>query len=99
MRSPAERGYRVNLAAMLWLLQVTDTVVEKAEEILSQVPEEVGNMVDAAKDDPVLAGVLIGIGVITALVFVWGIVKNALKAAVIGALLSAGAWIWYFNIR
>ncbi len=42
---------------------------------------------------------LVGIGAFTALIFVFGIVKHAVKAAVLGAVLSVAAWIWYFNIR
>ena len=46
-----------------------------------------------------LAAILIGIGVLTALIFFWGVVKQVFKAAIVGAVLSAGAWYWYFNIR
>ena len=28
-----------------------------------------------------------------------GIFRQAMKAAIVGAVLSAGAWYWYFNIR
>jgi len=80
-------GSGVNLAAMLTLFQDSD-IVDQGRQL-----------VDAAKDDPVLAGVLIGIGVITAGIVVFGLVKQLFKAAFIAALLSAGAWFWYFNIR
>jgi hypothetical protein len=33
------------------------------------------------------------------MLFVWGIMKHAIKAAIIGGILSVGAWFWYFNIR
>ena len=78
----------VNLIAMRGFLQVTDTLVERGEELI-----------EAAKADPVLAGVLIGVGVLTALIFVVGLGKQAFKAALVGAILSAGTWYWYFNIR
>jgi hypothetical protein len=80
-----ERGG--NLAAMLTLFQDSD-IVDQGRQV-----------VEAAKDDPVLAGVLIGIGVITAGIVVFGLIKQLFKAAFVAALLSAGAWFWYFNIR
>lgn len=84
---------------MLRLLQVTDTLVERGEELLEQGRDTVENLVETARAEPALLAILIGIGVLTAFIFVWGLVKHVVKAAVIGGLLSAGAWYWYFNIR
>jgi hypothetical protein len=64
---------------------------------LLAVPTE--ELVEAAKADPVLLGVLIGVGVLAALFFVFGIFKQFFKTAVFAGLLSAGVWYWYFNIR
>ena len=64
-----------------------------------QIPEEVQQGIDTVKANPVLMWTLIGVGIFTALVFVFGIIKQAFKAALLGAILSVGAWIWYFNIR
>lgn len=63
------------------------------------IPENAGEIVDTVKANPVLLAVLIGVGVLTAFLFVWGIMKSAIKAVIFGGLLSVGAWIWYFNIR
>lgn len=63
------------------------------------VPEQVGEVIDAAKTDPVLAGALIVIGVATLALFVWGLTKQVFKAALFAGLASAGVWYWYFNIR
>ena len=84
---------------MLRLLQVTDTLVEEGGELLEQGKETVNQIVEAAKADPVLLAVLIGIGVITLGVFFWGIVKQVFKAALVAGLLSAAVWFWYFNVR
>ncbi|WKZ82504.1 MAG: hypothetical protein QY307_10540 [Acidimicrobiia bacterium] len=74
---------------MLHLLaQIPVTIPENAEEIIDQV-----------KENPVLAAILLGVGLLTAFVFVWGITKQAFKAAIFGGLLSAAAWYWYFNVR
>jgi hypothetical protein len=63
---------------------------------LQQRGEEI---VDTVKANPVLMWTLVGVGALTALVFLFGILKHAFKAAIFGAILSVGAWIWYFNIR
>lgn len=64
-----------------------------------QIPEEVQQGIETVKANPALMWTLIGVGIFTALVFVFGIIKQAFKAALLGAILSVGAWIWYFNIR
>lgn len=51
------------------------------------------------KANPVLLGILIVIGLLTAFLFFWGIFKQALKVALFAGLLSLAAWYWYFNIR
>lgn len=68
-------------------------------QIPDDLPERAGQIVDQVKANPVLLAMLIGVGVITAVVFLWGIVKQAFKAAIFAGLLSVGAWYWYFNIR
>jgi hypothetical protein len=72
-------------------------------DLLDRVPEglreQAGQIVEEVKANPTLAAILIGVGVLTALLFVWGIVKQFFKAAIFAGLASAGAWYWYFNIR
>lgn len=65
----------------------------------TEVPERVGEVIDAAKADPALAGVLIAAGLATLGIFFWGMVKQVFKAAFFAGLASAGIWYWYFNIR
>ena len=84
---------RGNLAAMLKVFvrlaqAVTPTLPEQGEEIIQQI-----------NSNPQLKWTLIGIGAFCALVFVFGIIKHAFKAAILFAVLSVAAWIWYFNIR
>lgn len=81
---------------MLRFAQVPDEIVERVPE---DVRDRVGEIADTVEANPVLAAALIGVGVLTALIFVWGVVRQAFKAAFFGAVLSAGAWYWYFNIR
>lgn len=63
------------------------------------IPEIAAQIVDQVKANPQLLAILIGVGVLTAVLFVWGIMKHAIKATIIGGILSVGAWFWYFNIR
>jgi hypothetical protein len=65
----------------------------------TEVPEQVGDVIEAAKADPVLAGVLVAVGLATLGIFFWGIVKQVFKAAFFAGLASAVVWFWYFNIR
>lgn len=65
----------------------------------TEVPERVGDVIDAAKADPVLAGALVAAGLATLGIFFWGIVKQVFKAAIFAGLASAGIWYWYFNIK
>ncbi len=71
--------------------------------ILSQtdglVPDQVDEVIEAAKADPVLAGALIAAGVATLMIFVWGLTKQLFKAALFAGFSSAGIWYWYFNIK
>ena len=66
--------------------------------LFGQTPQP-GEIIDTVKANPVLLAVLIGVGVFTAGIFLFGIVKQTMKAAIFGGLLSFGAWYWYFNIR
>jgi len=78
---------------------IPDDTQERIGDLIDRGVEEGGRLLEAAEADPVLLGILIAIGVITALVFVWGIVKHAFKAALFGGMLSVATWVWYFNIR
>jgi len=80
---------RSNLRSMLHFLFQTDDVV----------PDQVGEVIDAAKTDPVLAAALIAAGVATLALFVWGLSKQLFKAALFAGAASAGVWYWYFNIK
>ncbi len=80
---------------MLYWLQVPDTLVERGEEFLEQGRE----MLETAKAEPLLLAVLIGLSVLAAVVFFWGMAKRLFKSAIIAGVLGAGAWYWYFNIH
>ncbi|MCB2222665.1 MAG: hypothetical protein KQH83_00710 [Actinobacteria bacterium] len=83
---------------MLRLFFQTTTTTTPAD-LIEQGRETVSQIVEAAKADPTLLAVLIGVGVVTLGIFFWGLVKQVFKAALVAGLLSAGVWFWYFQIR
>jgi hypothetical protein len=70
-----------------------------AGRLVQHLPQNVQEGLETVKADPVLMWTLVAVGAVTALVFIIGLMKSAFKAAVLGGLLSAAAWIWYFKIR
>lgn len=79
------------------LEKIPDEVLDRLPEpLVDQIPSE---FITAVSDNPVLVGALIAVGVLAIVIFLWGVVKSAWKAAFFAAIFGAGAWIWYFNIR
>jgi uncharacterized membrane protein len=72
---------------------------ELVDRLPDQVKDKAGQIVEQVRANPTLMWVLVGVGAVTALVFVVGVIKQAFKSAILAGLLSAGAWFWYFNIR
>jgi hypothetical protein len=70
-----------------------------AERVPGGVAEWAGEIADQVRANPELQRILVVIGMITAAIFVFGIIKQAFKAAVIGGILTVVAWFWYFNVR
>lgn len=70
-----------------------------ADQIPDDLAERAGELVEQVKANPVLLGILVVIGVITAVIFLFGVVKQSIKALLVGGALSAAAWFWFFNLR
>jgi hypothetical protein len=58
-----------------------------------------GEIAEQVRANPELQRILIGVGMVTAAIFVFGIAKHAVKAAAIGGVLCVGVWFWYFNVH
>jgi hypothetical protein len=67
-------------------------------EITDRLPDA-DQIVGEVQANPALLAILVIVGLLTGMLFLWGIVKQAVKAAVFAGLASAGVWYWYFNIR
>lgn len=91
--------------------RLPDDVVEDLREgIIDRIPDDVveglpdavtdripSDLLDAASANSTLTAILIGIGVLAVVIFVWGVVKAAYKAAFFAAVVGGAAWFWYFN--
>ncbi len=69
---------------------------QTAQNVPEEVQQTARDIAQRFRDDPAFMWTLVAIGVITAVLFVWLMVKQAFKAAIAGALLCAGAWYWFF---
>ena len=84
--------------------QLRDGVIDKIPDaVVDQLPEGVADripdgLLESAAANPALTAILIGVGVLAVLIFVFGIVKSAFKAAFFAGVIGVGAWYWYFNI-
>ena len=67
-----------------------------AQNVPDEVQETARDIAQRFREDPAFMWTLVAIGVITAIVFIWGMFKQTFKAAIVGALLCAGAWYWFF---
>ena len=85
--------------------RLRDGAIEKIpEDVVELLPPDIqdripSGLLESASANPVLTIVLIAVGVAAALLFFYGLVKSAFKAALFAAVVGGGAWFWYFNIR
>ena len=89
------------MPAILYLLGAL--LMASGGEIVDRIPDDIRErsteIVDTVKANPTLLTILVVVGILTALLFVWGVVRQIFKAALFGGLASAAVWYWYFNIR
>lgn len=75
--------------------QVPEDVVDRLPaSVVDRIPD---GLLESASADPALLAVLAIVGGLAVLVFVWGVVKSAMKAALFAAVVGAAAWYWFFN--
>ncbi len=84
--------------------QLRDGVIDKIpDSVVDQLPDGVvdripDGLLESATANPALSAILIGVGVLAVVIFLFGIVKSAFKAAFFAGVIGAAAWYWYFNI-
>jgi hypothetical protein len=82
----------------IWLLAQTIP-----DELVERIPDDLRNRADEivaeVQANPALLGILVVVGVVSAIIFFWGVVKQFFKAALFAGFASAAAWYWFFNLR
>ncbi len=75
--------------------QIPEDVVEQLPQtVVDRLPE---GLLASTGGDPALLAVLAIVGGLAVLIFVWGVVKSAFKAALFAGVVGAAAWFWFFN--
>ena len=81
--------------------QLREGVIDKVpEEVVNRLPDSIADRIPAGflESTPEFVWVLLAIGALAVVVFLWGIVKSAWKAAFFAAILGVAAFLWYFNV-
>ena len=72
--------------------QIPEDVIDQlTPDIANQIPDSV---IDTAAGNPGLTAILIVLGLLFVVGAVWGVIKGAIKIAIILGLIAAG--IWFF---
>ena len=84
--------------------QIKDGLLDKIpEDVVSELPASIQDkipegLLEAASSNPALARVLLVIGVLAVLGFVFGVVKSAVKWMIYSAILGVAAWYFFFQV-
>jgi hypothetical protein len=75
--------------------KIPDDIVDQLPEaIQDNIPE---GLLEAASSNPAFTKVLLAIGVLAAVGFVFGVVKSAVKWMLYSAILGVAAWYFFFQ--
>ena len=83
--------------------QIRDEGLETLpDEILDRLPDTVVDRIpteflDVASSNPALTAILVIVGLLAIVGFMYGVAKSAFKAALFFGVIAAGAWFWFFN--
>ena len=83
--------------------QIRDEGLETLpDEILDRLPDTVVDRIpteylDVASNNPALTAILVIVGLLAIVGFMYGVAKSAFKAALFFGVIAAGAWFWFFN--
>lgn len=83
--------------------QIKDGLLDKLpDDVVSQLPSSIQDkipdgLLEAASSNPTFQKVLLALGVLAVLGFVYGIIKSAVKWMLISGILAVGAWYFFFQ--
>ena len=72
-----------------------DVVADLPATIQDKIPE---GLLEAASSNPGLTRVLLVIGVLAVIGFVFGVIKSAVKWMIYSAILGVAAWYFFFQV-
>ena len=92
--------------------ELPDDVVQKLKDgVLDKIPDDVVDslpdaiqdkvpegLMEAASSNPTFTKVLLVIGILAVLGFIFGVVKSAIKWMIYSAILGVAAWYWFFQM-
>ena len=84
--------------------QIREGLLDKLpEDVVSDLPASIQDripegLLDAASSNPTLTTVLLTIGVIAVVGFIFGVIRSAVKMMFISAILGVAAWYFFFQV-
>lgn len=92
--------------------QLPDDIVQQLKDgVLDKIPDDIVDslpgaiqdkipegLLDAASSNPTFTKVLLVIGVLAVIGFIFGVVKSAIKWMIYSAILGVAAWYWFFQM-
>jgi len=71
-----------------------DVVAELPSSIQDRIPD---GLLEAAADNPTFTKVLLVIGILAVIGFVFGVIKSAVKWMLVSAVIGVAAWYFFFQ--
>ena len=71
-----------------------DIVTQLPDAIQDKIPE---GLLEAASSNSTFTKVLLAIGVLAVIAFIFGVIKSAVKWMIYSAILGVGAWYFFFQ--
>ena len=84
--------------------QITDGLLDKIpDDVVSELPQSIQDripegLLEAASSNPTFTTVLLVIGVLAVIGFVFGVIKSAVKWMLYSAILGVVAWYFFFQM-
>ena len=83
--------------------QIKDGVLDKLpDDVVSELPQSIQDkipegLLEAAASNPTFTKVLLAIGVLAVVGFIFGVVKSAVKWMLYSAIVGVAAWYFFFQ--
>lgn len=72
-----------------------DNIIDRLPEtVVDRIPSE---FLDVASTNAAPTAILVIVGILALVGFIYGVAKSAFKAALFFGVVAAGAWFWFFN--